>query len=534
MILHPLRQERSRDVLRLASRDHLSTSLRIGLAIASFIIYAAAVMVLREHRYSHYISDKFTVAAAVSNLVYGAPIATIYSGLLQPFMYKPLPIQQALEATARGGTGTGRLLMVNPNGDDLAFTVIATLAMRLFGLHLSSLTLALLCFMGISTFIFLLRYQDDRVFAVLLYFFSLTIMLFTPLATDRDIANEVPVGAIRYFTLLGILPALHIFWEIVGSAKSNPKARPGNFILLGVQVLVLAVVILVRGSAGYLLGALIVAFFLTLGARRHDPAGLRNLLRKGAFIALLSGVLGASFYLWVPQAYKDSGQITGVFWHRMLISLGANPAWPFGDLRDVYASCKPYHPSLYATPESLVPGFADWNGQCIWWAHALEHGVTGAQTIEGIYGRRYETVMKEAFFGITRNYPTQVFETFFYYKPILILTTARDLIRFGAPGKTLGIKLLLLALALAQASALAGFVVFGASGEPENRMRLLAGALLLFSIFNMVPYFVAWSTPISAAELAFYIVAGLAVALITAFQAVRRNQRADAGGRTPE
>jgi len=294
---------------------------------------------------------------------------------------------------------------------------------------------------------------------------------------------------------------------------------------------VLAVVILVRGSAGYLLGALIVAFFATLRVRRHDPAGLRNLLRKGAFIAFLSGVLGASFYLWVPQAYKDSGQITGVFWHRMVISLGANPAWPFGDLRDVYAPCKPYHPSLYATPQSLVPGFADWNGQCIWVTYALEHGLTLAEMMGGIYSGPYETVMKEAFFEIARNYPTQVFETFIYYKPILILTTARDLIRFGAPGKTLGIKSLLLALALAQASALAGFVVFGASGEPENRLRLLAGALLLFSIFNMVPYFVAWCTPISAAEVAFYIVSDLAVALIAVFEAIRRPPKVDASGR---
>ena len=511
----------------MASRIQVSTSLRIGLAIASFIIFAAAVMVLREHRYSHYISDKFTVAAAVSNLVYGAPIATIYAGLLQPFMYKPLPIQQALEVTARGGTETGRLLMVNPNGDDLAFTVIATLAMRLFGLHLSSLTLALICFMGISTFVFLLRYQDDRVFAVALYFFSLTIMLFTPLVTSRDIANEVPVGGIRYFTLLGILPALHIFWEIVGSAKSDPKARPGNFILLGVQVFVLGVVILVRGSAGYLLGALIVAFFLTLRVRRRDPAGLRSLLRKGTFIAVLSGVVGASFYLWVPQAYKDSGQITGVFWHRMLISLGVNPAWPFGDLRDVYSACKPYHPSLYATPESLVPDLADWNGQCIWVTYGLEHGLAMPEIIAGIYGGRYESVMKEAFFDIARKYPMQVLEAFFYYKPIRILTTVRDLIRFGAPGKTLGIKLLLLVLGLAQASALAGFVAFGASGEPENHMRLLTGALLLFSIFNMVTYFAAWCTPISAAELAFYIVAGLAVALVALFEAIRRSVGAD-------
>ncbi len=513
--------------MKLVSRHHASTSIRICLAIASFVIYAAAVTVLREHRYSEYHAERFGLAAAVSNSVYGAPIGTIYSGLLKSFVYKPGHIQQTLEETARGGVETGPLLAANPDGIGIGYTVITTLAMRLFGPHLSSLTFAVIGFMGISTLAFLLRYRDDRVFFALLYFFSLTMMLFTPLATDTNIADEVPVGGIRYFSLLGILPAMHIFWEIVGSAKSNSEARPGNFILLCVQVLMLAVVILVRGGAGYLLGALIVALLLTLGARRRDPAGFRSLLRNGAFVAFLSAVLVASFYLWVPEAYKESGRTTGLVWHRVLVSLGANPAWPFGNLRDVYSSCKRYSPSQYATPQSLVRGVADWNGQCIWEAYALEHGLTPAEMIEGIYGGRYEAAMKDAFFEITRKYPMEVFETFFYYKPILILTSTSYLIGFGAPGKTFGIKLLLLALPLAQAAALVAFVVFGASGEPENRLRLLIRALLLFSIWSIVPYFVAWSKPHTSAELVFYVVSGLATALIAVFETIRRSLRAD-------
>src|SRR5208282_4169581 len=274
----------------------------------------------------------------------------------------PLPMQQALEETARGRSETGPLLTANPDGNGIGYTLFATLAIRLFGVHLSSLTFAFLCLMGISTFAFLLRYQDDRVFFVLLYYFSLTIMLFTPLGTDIGAVNEIPVGGIRYFTLLGILPAMHIFWEIVGSARANSGARPGNYIPLAVQVLMLAVVILVRGSAGYLLGALVAAFFALLGARRRDPAGIRKVLGKGAFIAVLSAVLVASFYLWVPQGYKESGRITGLVWHRVLISLGLNPAWPFGDLSDEYASCKHYAVSR----QGLVPGIYDANGGCIW------------------------------------------------------------------------------------------------------------------------------------------------------------------------
>jgi len=116
----------------------------------------------------------------------------------------------------------------------------------------------------------------------------------------------------------------------------------------------------------------------------------------------------------------------------------------------------------------------------------------------------------------------EVFETFIYYKPLRILATMRQLSEFGAPGKTLGIKLLLLALLLAQAGTLAGFVIFGASKEPENHMRLLIRALLLFAICSTVPYFVAWSNPGTSGELAFYILFGLAVALVAVFQATRK------------
>ena len=531
MVLHPLRHGRFRELSRLVSRDQVSTSIRIGLAIGSFIVYAVAVMALREHRHSEYKAEAFELAAAVSNVVYGAPIGTIYSGLLQPFVYKPIPVQQALQETAGGRSETGPLLMANPVGSGISYTVITTLAMRLFGLQLSSLTFALLSLMAISVFAFLLRYRDDRVFVVPLYFFSLTIMLFSPLMTDTFLRDQIPIGGIHYFTLLAILPALHVFWEIAEPAKSDAKARLGNFILLGVQILVLTVVILARGSAGYLVGALAVAFFAVLEARRRHPTEVRNLLRKGAFIAVLSAVLGASFYLSVPQAYKESGRTTGLLWHRVVLSLGANPAWPFGNLRDVYSACMPYHPPQYATPQGLVPGIRDWNGQCIWEAYALAHGVSPAEMIDEIYSARYETVLKEAFFAIARAYPMEVFETFIYYKPLRILSSMRTLIEFGAPGKTPGIKLLLLALALAQGSGLAAFVVFGASGEPEDHMRLLIRALLLFAICDNAPYFVARADPRTAAELLFYIVSGLAVALIAVFETARRSPRADPSGR---
>jgi hypothetical protein len=485
---------------------------------------------LKEHVDAKYTVDHFPIAAAVSNLVYGAPIGTIYSGVLKPFVTGAGPTRQALGETARGKTETGPLLNVNPQGFGIGYTVVTTLAMLIFGLRLSSMTYILIGLMGISTFVFLLRYRDDRLFSVPLYFFSLTFMLFTPLVTNPTIAERIPIGGIRYFTLLAILPAMHIFWEFVDLPKSKPATTTVNLALLGVQLLLVTVVIIVRGSAGYLLGALTVAYVLALRACRGNPAGLRDLLCKGAFMAVLGAVFVGSFYLWVPEAYRESGRTMGVFWHRVLVGLGANPAWPFGNLRDTYSSCAPYMPQRYNTPQSLVPGILDWNGRCIWWAYALDHGLKPGEALEEIFGGRYESVMKQAFFEIAREYPREVWETFIYYKPILILTSIRKLLVFRLPAETFGIKSLLVVLLLAQAGTLAAFVGACRPGLSEDGTRRLTGALLLFSAWSLSPLLVARSVPFTTADLLFYIFAGPGLALGFCIKRIRCvSRRSDPG-----
>ena len=515
----------TRFVAKGISRRRVAVLVRVGLAIGSFVIYAIAALTIIDHRVANPVvmtgqrlhvqfeTERTSLAAAVSNVVYRAPIGTIDTGALALFGDFSKPTRQTLDETRWGEVRTGSLLQAAADGNGIGYPVIASLAMRLFGLHLSSLIFALISLMAISTLVFLIRYRDDRLFAVPLYFSSLTIMLFTPLATDPFTATQIPVGGIRYFSLVGILPAMHIFWEIGDPSRFNSKTAIRNLILLGIQVLVVAVVIVVRGSAAYLPGALAAAFLLTLGAYRRNPAGLRDLLRKGALMAALGAVFVGSFYLWVPEAYKESGRTMGVFWHRVLISLGANPAWPFGNLREAYSSCAPYAPQRFNTPQSLVPGIVDWNGRCIWWVYALEHGLTPGETLEEIDGGRYEMVMKQTFLEIAREYPKEVWETFVYYKPMLIFRSLRRLLNFYLPGKTLGIQSLLLALLLAQAGTLAAFIGSGMPGSSEDRTRLLAGALLLFSVCSLGPLLVAWSNLHTSADLLFYFFAGLGLAL---------------------
>lgn len=501
------------------SQNRAAFLIRVGLALGSLIIYAVATLVLNQPRYVQYDTERTSLAAAVSNAAYGAPIGTIYTGVLSPLWDSSRPMQQTFEETARGEVHAGSLLKVAMDGNGIGYVLFATLAMRLFGLHLSSLAFALITLMAVSTCVFLLRYRDDRLLTVPLYFLSLTIMLNTPLVSDPWFASQVPIGGIRYFSLVGIVPAMHTLLEFAEPRKVDPRTTIGNFILLGIQLLVLAIAIVVRSSAGYLLGAIGAGFLVVVRTYASNRASLRNIIGKGAFAAVLGALFLAVFILWIPKSYKESGRAMGLVWHRVLISLGANPAWPFGELRNIYQCHR-------QVAEGLVPGIVDRNGHCIWAAYRLSHGLSAESTADDIYDDRYETTLEKAFFDITRLYPVEVLETFVYYKPIMILSTMRDLISIDFARNCLATMLLL----LMQVLNLILFVVCGAGGSPRSRTRLLAGPIVMLSVFALLPMIVAWSNGFTSADPLFYFFFGLGLVLAAAIDGIGKVSRRSTPG----
>src|ERR1700674_4247309 len=73
--------------------------LRILLAIASFVIYASAVLALHPDRNNGFVAEREAFAAAVSTTVYQAPLGTIYSGLAKRVRDSNTPLITALEQT---------------------------------------------------------------------------------------------------------------------------------------------------------------------------------------------------------------------------------------------------------------------------------------------------------------------------------------------------------------------------------------------------------------------------------------------------
>ena len=88
----------------VAARGHF----RIGviLAIASFLIYAGTVFSLPQVRDNSCACERSSVAAAVTNLVYGSPLGAVSSNLFKQYLKGVVdtPLKQVLRDTPGLGT----------------------------------------------------------------------------------------------------------------------------------------------------------------------------------------------------------------------------------------------------------------------------------------------------------------------------------------------------------------------------------------------------------------------------------------------
>jgi len=453
-----------------------------------------------------------SLAAAVSNIVYNAPLGTVYSEVLQGFLPDSAgnwaPILQTLSKARWAGVEPGVLLQTTADGNGVGYVVFATAALRLFGLHLWVLPAFMLVLMGISGIAFLWRFSSDLASVVVLYFCILTVMLFTPLVSHPGILGGTAPGGIRYFSLVAILPAFHITFDMMKISSFNISVR--NYLLLPIQVAIFAFAVLVRGSAASLIGAIVLVWLVLAWQNRGNPRRFRLLAGKLVILVLVPAVLVGTIALLVPRDYLTQGRFGTVVWHRVFTSLGWNPAYPFPGVNEMF-DCKRY------IPEGIGPGITDRNGNCVWWDYTIRHHISETDTVYGTYGGRYETAAREAFFKIARRYPGEVLVTFFYYKPPLILDSLRQSLKMDMsayPPFAIGL------LIAASATLLLYFASPGA--QPTANTRWVAGLTLLCAAFSIPQLLVVWALPNTAADLFFFCIFGASLALGTAVAAGTR------------
>jgi len=492
----------------LIDNAHRAPWRRVGLVAAaiSFVLCAGTLFALPQMRDIPLCCELSSLAAAISNVVYKAPLGTAYSEVLQGFLPDNAgnwaSLLQTLSKTRWAGVEPGGLLKTTADGNGVGYVVFATAALHLFGLHLWALPALMLALMGISGIAFLRRFSSDLASVVVLYFCSLTVMLFTPLVSHPGILGGTAPGGIRYFSLVAILPTFHILFDMTKISSFNISVR--NYLLLPIQVAIFAFAVLVRGSAASLIGAIVLVWLVLAWQNRRNPHRFRLLVDKLAIMVLVPVILVGTIALLVPRDYLTQGRFGTVVWHRVFTSLGWNPAYPFPGVSEMF-DCKRY------VPEGIGPGVTDRNGHCIWWDYTIRHNISETDTVNGTYGGRYETAAREAFFKIARRYPGEVLVTFLYYKPPLILDSLRESIKMDLnayPSFAIGLLVAALANLLLYFCSLAG--------QPTGNIRWVVGLTLLCAAFSIPQLLVAWANPTTAADLFFFCVFGAGLALGTA------------------
>jgi hypothetical protein len=487
--------------------------IRIFLTVASFIIYASAVLALHQDRNNQFLAERGAFAAAVSSAVYHAPPGTAYSSVSARVRDLNTPLETALKQATEVDLEPGSLMQDGGmDGNGIGYLVLATAAVLIFGVHTSSPILMMLVLMGISGAAFLRRFGAGNAVVVVLYFFALTLMLFTPLVWHPDTAVGIPIGGIRYLAVLGILPAFHLAGELADPAAPGPAIGRSRFCLLGVQVVILALAVLTRTSGASLLGAIGVVWAFGLWRNRRDRFCVRRQLRNGAFTAGVGVGFFGVLLLFLPTNYFSEGRVTGVVWHRAFISLGLNPAWPFGNMREIYdCNHAPFPPG-----SELQPGVLDKNGDCVWLNYTRRHHLPA----EVVNLRLYERVMRDAFFNVVRLYPRQVLETYIYYKPPLVFTSIKQSIDLNLNlGAYRPFKKGLLVVAF---GVLLIFFVTGLVVPDPTQSLWLGGITLEFALFSIPAYFFAWAGAAQTPDLRPYAIVGVGVALSAFIEWSRR------------
>jgi hypothetical protein len=510
-------------------------TFRNALIAFSFIIYACTVFTLPQVQNSRYCCEQSSVAAAISNVKYGARVGTLYSGVFDYLVDRlDKPLEDALAEARTPGIGLpaappGELFKTTRDGNGVGYPVVATVAFGLFGLHSWALTALMLVLMALSAMTFLRRFPNAVYGSiVVLYFTTLTCMLFTSLVWDPSYEVNIPVGGIRYFSLITVLPIFHILLELLHAPPTQAAPAKRNRVLLGIQTAILVLGILVRGSALPLIGGIALVCLVLAWRARRDGTRRQILFGNVKVMGLVSVGLLAAIALLVPPNYLTEGRFGTVIWQRVTQSLGVSPRWLFPGVSDMF-DCKKYVPS------GLESGLSDNNGACIWFDYIAKHNIPIETISDKTFGGLYETAMREAFFRIAARYPGEVLKTFIYYKPqkivealerSLVINLTGDQTKAIYPGGSPVVPYSPLAVTLLVLSFGAVFVFFTIEIMPVRDLLRVAGVTILSALFTIPSYLAAWAMVHTSADLLFYCLfaAGLALGAIVVWarSAMRR------------
>ena len=482
---------------------------RTLLALASLVIYTFAVLSLQQDRSTRwYVEFDGAFSTALSNVVSCAPLGLVY-GPIEHFLtalHDP-PMENAGVNTlaARKIATTPRQLTLRLDGNGIGYVIFATMAMKLFGPHIYSAIYFFLLLVGVSAIIYLARFRDQRLLLMPATFTILTVMLITPLATEPAVADQLPIGGVRYFSMAAIMPTLYLIMEFFDArwkatfAPEQPLPGyrrwrlAGRLILMMIQVCLLVFAYLARASAGGFLAAVVAAALIALWLDRHNRARIWRDVGKLGLAATTAAAFVMFLIVSMPHDYWRQGQIFGAFWDRAAESLGISPHWPSPAMRAEF-DCT-FNKKF---PEGLKRGTDDDNKACIWYAE--NRGKPEAELDQKFFSPDFEAGMRHAVIRAFELDPMDVLLTVIWYKPRQLVDTVQK--AFDLRNATVHPVTLL----CASLQCLL-FLLFIVSGVMVYEKNIFAQWLAFFAlgILSIPQYLVAWASLHLCVDIIFFV-----------------------------
>ncbi len=481
-----------------------------ALAVFSFVVFAAAVLSLHQERsISFDLEEAGPFPAVLSHYLFGSRDELADSAMTRFFRERlhTLPAEGAIERALQGEIKPSHELAPVDDGTGIGPILMIHTAFALLGLRARSLPYLFVLVIGLSAVAFMLRFQDRRIFAVPVLLTAFTALVLSPL-TLTQVAQQAPFGGMRSYAIVGILAALHWCFDIVtGSSIRRPRWIVGA-VLLTIQIAVLGFAILVRNAPAYLFGPPFAVGLYSLRANWGWP-GLRNIVLR---VVVPAVALVAVLFSITPIAYPEyarEGRAFSTLWHRLFVTFGVHPAWPFPGLSEKYPC-----PEI---PEGLTRGGSDRAGHCIWWNYARLHGVPVEQAVRETYGAEYEKALRSAVWYVVRTYPKETLETFLVVKPKMIIRNALAMLALRATDE----NRLFVALFVLQCAILIASMIVWPLGPVLADIASAAGLLLLFLACSVTPQIIAWASPPTAIDFNVFVMCTIILGFWSALAVAR-------------
>ena len=418
-----------------------------------------------------------SIAIGISGYV-GAPGLTAYWKHRHELNLRDKPLDDRIKAAAQIPIVWTEPFVGLEDGNNYGFAIFSMGAFMLLGPSAASLYWGFILLIGASAAAFCAQYRRDPVAMAAAATVLLAMILQLNFTAVGHFIEIDQVYGIRYFPAAGLIAALHVIFALLHPARIG---RAG-LALIFLQALLLTLCLMVREASVYFL---IVLTIMAGGAllaylRRRDDGRMRGLLAICAAGIVAFGLFQAVFYARLDASVSKGVVATNTMWHRMLISLGANPAWPIEKVDCDWD---------FNITGPLRAGIGDANAYCYWINHVREGGGSIDDGWKTVYTDEYGAFIRSQFLRIAEAHPAFMVDTFAYYKPLGAWAAIWQTFRHpeNAPQRRI------------TAIAIAGFILIVATmawpgGRSAWRQWLVPPAVFVLAFAaTWIPEIVAWA-----------------------------------------